>query len=268
MRVASRDNPKFKELRKLADSPLERQRTRSTVLEGIHLCRAYLERVGPPVQCVIGASALGDPEVSDLVGRIPSQKIIELDDRLYAAVSQLEQAIALLFVVDMPENRVPGRLVQDAVLLDRIQDPGNLGTLLRSAAAAGFTTGYLSAGCAAAWGPRVLRAAMGAHFGMTLFEQCDLLALVDSAEVPVYATTSHGGEVLFELSLAVGPCGWVFGNEGQGIDEPLLARCKPVRIPQPGGEESLNVAAAAAVCLFEVVRQRRASRRLSGDRVA
>jgi TrmH family RNA methyltransferase len=163
----------------------------------------------------------------------------------------------LLFVIDIPAGITASRLSHDAVLLDRIQDPGNLGTLLRSAAAAGFTTAHLSSGCASAWGPRALRAAMGAHFGMKLYEQCDLLALLEASDIPVYATTSHGGDVLFDMEFEVGPCAWVFGNEGQGVDGAILKCSRAVQIPQPGGEESLNVAAAAAICLFEVVRQRR-----------
>jgi TrmH family RNA methyltransferase len=257
MRVASRENPKFKELRRLAASPAERQRSRSTLLEGVHLCRTYLKRLGVPRQCVIGQSARENQEVLELLERIPPDRVMELDDRLFSSVSHLEEAIALLFVIDIPAVSTASHLSQDAVLLDRVQDPGNLGTLLRSAAAAGFTTAYLSSGCAAAWGPRVMRAAMGAHFGMTLHEQCHLLAMLESSDIPVFSTTSHGGEVLFDLPLDGGPCAWVFGNEGQGVDGEILKRSRAVQIPQPGGEESLNVAAAAAICLFEVVRQRR-----------
>jgi RNA methyltransferase, TrmH family len=257
MRVASRENPKFKELKRLASSHVERQRSRTTLLEGVRLCRAYLDRMGPPRHCVIGETAREDQEVLALLSRVPDARVIELDDRLFGSVSQLEEAVALLFVIDMPANNCPDHLSNDAVLLDRVQDPGNLGGLLRSAAAAGVTSAYLSPGCASAWAPRVLRAAMGAHFGITLYEQCDLLQLIEASDIPVYATTSHGGEVLFDMPLHLGPCAWAFGNEGQGIESEILKRCRAVQIPQPGGEESLNVAAAAAICLFESVRQRR-----------
>ncbi len=257
LRVASRENAKFKTLRRLAESPLERQRRRTTLIEGAHLCQAYLDRVGMPQSCVIGAGALANAEVARIIARLPPSILIEIDERLFASISQLESAPALLFVIAMPAMAAPVRVAGDAVLLDRIQDPGNLGALLRSAAAAGFALAYLSPGCAAAYGPRVLRAAMGAHFSMQIHEQCDLVELIAQSQLPVYATSSHGGEAIFDASFQ-GACAFLFGNEGQGIDAALLARTRLVTIPQPGGEESLNVAAAAAICLFEVVRQRRA----------
>jgi TrmH family RNA methyltransferase len=147
----------------------------------------------------------------------------------------------------------PGAVAIDAgaasVVLDRVQDAGNVGSILRSAAALGVRQVLARKGTAALWSPKVLRAGMGAHFALNLVEQLDEIAL----DVPLVATSSHGGEDLRRAALP-SPCAWVFGHEGQGVDPALMARCAlTVRIPQPGGEESLNVAAAAAICLYESV---------------
>lgn len=140
------------------------------------------------------------------------------------------------------------------MLLDRLQDPGNVGTILRSAAALGVQQVLALKGTAALWSPKVLRAGMGAHFALHLVEG---LAVDDLADLglPLIATSSHAEHALPSLRLPA-PCAWVFGHEGQGVDAALLQRCAlTVRIPQPGGEESLNVASAAAICLYESARQ-------------
>ena len=140
-------------------------------------------------------------------------------------------------------------------MLDRVQDPGNVGAILRSAAAFGFTQVLALEGSAALWSPKVLRAGMGAHFGLRLVEGADAGAL-DELELPAIATSSHAARALHEAALPW-PCAWVLGHEGQGVSAELERRCSlTLRIAQPGGEESLNVAAAAAVCLYESARQR------------
>ncbi|MCY1220793.1 23S rRNA (guanosine-2'-O-)-methyltransferase RlmB [compost metagenome] len=103
-------------------------------------------------------------------------------------------------------------------------------------------------GTAALWAPKVLRAGMGAHFGLRLVEGVDIDAL-DALRVPLVATSSHRGEWLHKADLPH-PCAWLMGHEGQGVSAALEARAAHhIRIAQPGGEESLNVAAAAAICL-------------------
>jgi TrmH family RNA methyltransferase len=138
------------------------------------------------------------------------------------------------------------------VVLDRLQDAGNVGAILRSAAALGFAQVLALRGTAALWSPKVLRAGMGAHLALRLVEGLqpeDLQAL----SIPLLATSSHQGPFLHELSGSKRlphPAAWLFGHEGQGVSAPLLAQASlTVRIAQPGGQESLNVAAAAAICL-------------------
>lgn len=142
-----------------------------------------------------------------------------------------------------------------SVVLDRLQDAGNVGAILRSAAAFGVRQVLALKGTAALWSPKVVRAGQGAHFGLKLIEGLaadDLAALA----VPLIATSSHTEHVLSRVVLP-SPCAWVMGHEGQGVSPALMARCAlTVGIPQPGGEESLNVAAAAAICLYESERQK------------
>jgi TrmH family RNA methyltransferase len=258
-RISSRDNPFFKTLRQLSSDAGARRDAGVAVLEGVHLGDAYLRSGGAPKQVVVGASALDHPEIVDLLDRLPNPEGLILDDALFAAVSQLAQGVALLMIVDLPAPVPPERLARWSVVLDRIQDPGNVGSILRSAAAAGVPDVYLSRECAGAWSQKVLRAGMGAHFHLSLFEDCDLVRLKEAASIPWIATSPHAGATIHETDLR-GDVAWVFGHEGQGVAPALMRDAPTVRIPQPGRGESLNVAASAAICLFEQVRQRETGR--------
>jgi len=254
--ISSRDNPLYKELKQLATNSQARRRARRTLLDGVHLCGAYLGQRGLPALCVVGESAQSNPEVAALLARCSNAQCVVLPDALYHALSQVENGIDLLFVIDTPQAEPSDALTGDAVLLDNLQDPGNLGSILRSAAAAGIKTVYCSAGTAFAWSPKVLRAGMGAHFGLEIHEQVDLAALLSSSAIPVLATSSHAPDRIYDINLRQ-PVAWLFGHEGQGVSEPLMALAsQQVSIPHLGEMESLNVAASAAICLFEQVRQK------------
>lgn len=242
--IQSRDNPLVKELRALAqDNTAYRQRGR-VWLDGDHLCRALLARGQRPSIAVFSAS--GWPRAdAQLVAAAP--RVVRLPDAVMASVSGLESPPAMGFVTDLPDA---AGLLPDAptVVLDRLQDTGNVGSVLRSAAAFGFTQVAALKGTAALWSPKVLRAGMGAHFALRLVEGLAPEALA-SLSVPLLVTSSHQGDWLHRTALPW-PCAWVMGHEGQGVGEALMARASRfVRIAQPGGEESLNVAAAAAICL-------------------
>ncbi|MBV8666180.1 MAG: RNA methyltransferase [Burkholderiaceae bacterium] len=256
--ITSRDNPLYKELKHLTSSAQVRRKAGQSVLEGIHLCDAYLQHAGLPLLCVIGESTLQHAEAAALLGRCDQggASCIVLPDALFHVLSQVENGVALIFIVKTPQAAYQPVLTQDAVLLDNLQDPGNLGSILRSAAAAGIREVYCSAGTASAWSPKVLRSAMGAHFLLTIFENVDLLQLTRNTKVPVLATSSHAEDSVYRADLKR-PLAWLFGHEGQGVSEELLALAREkVAIPHLGEVESLNVAACAAICFFEQVRQR------------
>ena len=173
---------------------------------------------------------------------------------LMGGLSTLDSAASIGFVVAWPG---PGTVRRDApsIVLDRVQDAGNVGTILRSAAAFGVTQAIALEGTAAPWAPKVLRAAMGAHFALHLVERVTPAGL-EALAVPMLATSSHAGELLHQATLPW-PCAWVVGHEGQGVADELFRRCaSTVRFPQPGGEESLNVAISASICLYESARRR------------
>lgn len=256
--ISSRDNPLYKELKQLATSSQARRKARRTLLDGVHLCDAYLQHLGPPPLCVVSETARTHPEVLSILARCDAgrSQCIMLPDALFHALSQVEHGIDLMFVVDTPELASPSAITQSAVLMDNLQDPGNLGSILRSAAAAGITDVYCSVGTAFAWSPKVLRAGMGAHFLLRIFENVDLASLLQDARVPVLATSSHARQTLYEIDLKR-PVAWLFGHEGQGVAENLLVLAThQIAIPHLGAVESLNVAASAAVCFFEQVRQK------------
>ena len=242
--ITSRDNSLLKELRKLnADNTGYRKRGRFWV-EGDHLCSAALQRGLKPAMALFSESYWPLATVEYAQAAIKS---IVISDDLFRELSGLESPAKVGFVLDLPvAPTIQAQLA--TVILDRVQDAGNVGSILRSAGAFGFGQVLALQGTAALWSPKVLRAGMGAHFGLTLIEGVELGAL-DALQVPIVVTSSHQGELIQNLKVPK-PCAWAMGHEGQGVCMELMQRASHfARIGQPGGEESLNVAAAAAICL-------------------
>jgi RNA methyltransferase, TrmH family len=255
--ISSRDNPLYKELKHLALHAQAQRKAGRSLLDGVHLCEAYLQQMGLPPLCLVNQNSVDHPEVAAILAQCTAGRTqcVVLPDSLYGALSQVEHGVGLLFVIDLPVAVLPRNLMQSAVLLDRLQDPGNLGSILRSAAAAGIGQVFCSTGTAFAWSPKVLRAGMGAHFLLEIFENADLSALLQNASIPIMATSSHAAMPVFDADLRQ-PVAWLFGHEGQGVTEELLTMATyQVAIPHRGAMESLNVAASAAVCFFEQLRQ-------------
>jgi TrmH family RNA methyltransferase len=256
--ISSRDNPLYKELKQLAASSQARRKAGRSLLDGVHLCDTYLQHVGMPLLCLVSETSHRNAEVLPIYSNCDAAGVqcIVFPDPLFAALSQVEHGIGLLFIIDTPRPESTGELRRSAVVLDNLQDPGNLGSILRSAAAAGIEHVYCSTGTASAWSPKVLRAGMGAHFLLEIFEGIDLVELLGQSQLPVIATSSHAKQRLYDLDLK-GPVAWLFGHEGQGVAPELLEQAThQIAIPHLGAVESLNVAASAAVCFFEQVRQK------------
>lgn len=242
--VTSRDNPLLKELRKVAQDNTAYRKAGRFWIEGDHLCSAALQRGQKPAVAVCTEEFWPLAPVEYAQSAIKS---IVIPQKLFAELSGLESPAGVGFVLDLPVDTALQTGVS-TVILDRVQDAGNVGSILRSAGAFGFRQVVALKGTAALWSPKVLRAGMGAHFGLHLLEGVDLDD-VSALQVPVVVTSSHHGELIQKLRLPQ-PCAWAFGHEGQGVCPELMARATvQVRIGQPGGEESLNVAAAAAICL-------------------
>lgn len=246
--ISSRDNTFVKDLKKLAHGSTEYRKQGRVWAEGDHLLRAAMARGVRPEIGVFSESFWPLAPVEYTQAAI---KNIVISDVLFDAASALESPARMGFVFDLAESPAlqPGAA---SVILDRVQDAGNVGAILRSASAFGFRQIIALKGTAALWSSKVLRAGMGAHWGLQLIESADL-SLVQQLTVPLLVTSSHWGDFLHQSLLKKElpmPCAWALGHEGQGVSAALEALAKMhVRIAQPGGEESLNVATACAICL-------------------
>lgn len=252
--ITSRANPHFKSLRLLAASGKERRGSGRMVLDGPHLVGAYLDRGGIPELLAVDAEAMRRPEIASLVARSGDAPVLGFAPELFAQLAPVDHPVGILAVaaIPRPQARAPGSCV---VMLEGIQDPGNVGTIIRTAAAAGASDVLLSAGCAEAWSPRTLRAGMGAHFAIAVRTAADLVQELSGFDGKVITTVVRGGMPPHAVDLS-GPVAFVFGGEGGGLGEAWSrTSAVPVTIPMASGIESLNVAAAAAVLLFERVRQ-------------
>jgi RNA methyltransferase, TrmH family len=262
--IRSRENAFAKQLIGLAHSSRERKKAGLTVLDGIHIARAYVDAMGTPVAIAVAESAMTDEEISHWL-RVFMQKhgdasINVLSDALIAQASSLDSPSALLAIVATPEARATARDASSVLLLEDVQDPGNVGSMLRTAAAAGVREVVLSKTSAFAWSPKVLRAAQGAHFVLNIAEGVDALSFVTEFSGQSIALTprlaASAPVSLYSCDLRK-PTVILIGNEGAGLSPALIeAATFAASIPMPGKVESLNAAACAAIALFEMVRQR------------
>jgi TrmH family RNA methyltransferase len=260
-RIDSSANPAYKALRRLVESSRERARSGRSVLDGVHLVAACLDHAGAPEQVAVSREGLRRAEVRALLERMPGVETLALADAQFAALSSVVTPTGILAVVETPRPEPRPRDMEACVMLEELQDPGNLGSILRSCAAAGVGHVLLSRGSAHAWSPRVLRAGMGAHFAVAIYEGVDLASAARAFPGERVATRQDAPRALFDADLG-GRVALMLGNEGAGLSAALTAAADTVvSIPMPGKAESLNVAAAAAVCLFERVRQLSAARR-------
>ena len=290
MVIRSRANPVFKHVRALAGSTQRQRKEGVALLEGAHLAKAYLDALQPDTPplhaCIVSETAAARQEIADLLSQISTgvetprefgvtggmdghvvnslvtTSVTCFDDALFEQLSPASHGgVGILLLAAVPDAALPSRIDRSCIVLDGVQDAGNAGSILRSAAAAGIRQAFCMPGTANAWSNKVLRAAMGAHFEMSIVEDVDLELMAQRLAVPVAITDSHGAISLYDCDLS-GPIAWVFGNEGAGVSAGWRAHATHrLTIPQPGRIESLNVAAAAAVCLFEQCRQQAAALR-------
>lgn len=253
--IASRENPDYRLLSRVAAGkrpPGERSEdTPRIALEGVHLCEGWLQSEGQPELAFFDETRLEHPEVAAVLAQVERNRVRLCTPALLRAASQVVQNQGLIFLSRAPRPSMPERIRENCLWLDRVQDPGNMGTLLRTAAAAGIRQVHASSGCAAAWSPKVLRSAQGAHFSLDIHEGQNLQALRSRLDIPLLATALEDAESLYEARLPQ-QAAWVFGNEGQGVAPELISAADlRIYIPQSAGVESLNVAIAAGICLFE-----------------
>lgn len=252
--IRSKSNATFKDLKKLVRSPRERRRRGLLFLEGARLVETYRRFCGEPELTVINASASAPGSV-DPEGEEGGRRIVLAED-LVSQLSTLSSPPAVMAVATRRSPRPPAG--GDALFLEAIQDPGNVGMMLRSAAGAGVRRVCLSRGCADPWSPKCLRSGMGAHFALSIEEESELPGEALRFGGTVIALAPGSRRSIYEEDLT-GDTAFAVGSEGSGLTAALKgAASRTVSIPMPGWEESLNAAAAATICLYEMVRQRSA----------
>lgn len=258
--IISRDNPVFKGLKKLADNARERRQEGKTLLDGVHLIEAYIATFGEPDMLIIpeGKSSV---EATALIQQLADIPIVMLPTLMFAELTPVASSTGILALVKTPQLEVPTP-ANFVLMLEDIQDPGNLGSMLRTAAAAGVDAVYLSMGCTDAWSPKALRGGQGAQFVLPIMERANIVSSLqdfsDNGGIS-YATTMQGDSLYTQDFTA--PTAFVIGNEGAGLSNKVMAACSQgITIPMVKSRvqsvESLNAAAATAICLFECQRQR------------
>lgn len=255
--IASEANPAFRRWLRIATAPRAARALGLTLAEGIHLAQAAVA-CAAPVDAIVLRRGTRQPQIEELLGQLTtSAPRYELSAALYDRIAPVDKGVGLLLVVPIPDPPLPWRASSDVVYLDGVQDPGNVGALIRTAAAAGIGHVLAAVGTASLWSPKAVRAGMGAHFRIRLHERVAPSQLPDTVDGHWIGAVAHDAPSLWEHEFAGRAVGWIFGAEGTGPSLQALCVCHgQVRIPTSTSVESLNVAAAAAVCLFERLRRR------------
>ena len=252
--LRSRKNPRVRRWQKLVRDGRVRRREARAIIEGPHLVEAYRERYGAPIDLLVSEHGLKHDEIAGIVARSGIAPVI-LSDPLFCSIADTETPVGIGAEIAIPDSGTDLARSPACLFLEGIQDMGNIGTILRSAAAFGVLDVVLARGCADPWAPKALRAAMGAHFSLRVLQTEDLAASLERFAGQTICTTPHGGTALDMLDLR-GRIGWIFGREGRGVSDSIAARSTlSARIPMETATESLNVAAAVAICLYERSRQ-------------
>jgi len=263
--ITSKDNRLLKRIRGLQQAGNAGQKARYedrlAVIDGIHLLQVW--QGDPRLQLILTTQeAQTNSEITAIIAnhceQCPETELQFVDESLWSSVSALEHAPQMIGLVRIdPKKNITQRMIGDAIVLDAIQDAGNVGTILRTALACDFNQIVCTTGTAHIWSPKVIRAAMGAHRYLTFYEAQGINDVMSNIEAPLLATTMNAEHSLYSIGTQLQKSvAWVFGNEGQGVSPELLGKAMNVRIPQDSKLESLNVASAAAICLYETLRAR------------
>ena len=254
--ITSTRNSRIKEIKKLQAQVKARREANAFVVEGVRLCEEAVAAGWKTLFCIYSPdlNARGQALVDQLASRnVPTEAAAEHVIKA-ASDTQSPQGIILVLSMDplpLPEN-------PDLILiLDHVQDPGNQGTLLRTAAAAGADAVLISEGSADVFAPKVIRSGMGAHFRLPVatWTTDQMISFCRQQHLEMWAAVMEGGTPYTQAPLDA-PAAVIIGSEAHGVGTELSQAARPIHIPMPGGGESLNAAAAGAILLYEAVRQR------------
>ncbi|MFL1732015.1 TrmH family RNA methyltransferase [Moraxella oculi] len=259
--ITSLKNPIIKHAATLLINHRHRKKNGQTVLEGVHLLDAYLKQGLAVDKVIVSDTALHNDEVITLIQHINKTDIIVATDTLYKQIRTLGDGVDIMAIIRTPTPTL-GIITGDCLILDGLQDSGNIGTLLRTASAVGITTIITTPHTAHLWSPKCLRAGMGANFALDIYEHISINDILSQVKTPLYATSSHTNKVIYNHDLT-SHIAWVLGHEGQGVSDVFLQSATPIALPQPNGQESLNVGVAGSICFYEMLRQRQFNESLS-----
>ncbi len=256
--ITSQDNPLVRHIIQLTQDNHYRQNQQQAVIEGIHLVASLMNQRDDSVVSIIYSQEKQDNQEIKEIAQRYADRLIEVPHQLYKKISTLQAPDGILAIIQIENIQLPS-ISPDrfCLVLDTIQDPGNVGTLFRSAVASGFNTIVLSTGCAHAWSPKVIRAGMGAHFKLAIYEGVELeqLLAMETGRVWV-AALSTTSKIYHTVNLSQ-PFTLIVGNEGAGVNQQLLNRYyQHLSIPMQENTESLNAAVAGSIIMFESQRQR------------
>ena len=255
--ITSATNPAVKLARKLLKSSRERARSGKILLDGAHLISEYAARFDLSGGTVFVAdAAINSPEIKAILDTLPaSTRLLEVPLRIFNTMSPVETPTGIVAICDRPNVPEPSEQAGLRLLLDGIQDPGNLGSILRTATAMDVEGIHVTATCVDAWSPKCLRGGMGAQFVVPLTTMAEQASIGGRFNGKIIATSSHGGQPLTDADLS-GPLLVMFGGEGSGLRPELAEQAQAtLHIPLKNAMESLNVAAAVAIFCYERLRQ-------------
>jgi TrmH family RNA methyltransferase len=250
--LRSRDNARVKRWAKLSQDTRFRKKERRALIEGPHLVSALFDRGWKPLCVLVREGAAHDPEIQRLLKKAKMEPV-ELSESVFDSMVDSETPQGIAAEIEIPENRKNSQ--GSCIFLEGIQDAGNVGAIIRSAAAFGIASVVLDNACADPWSPKVLRAGMGGHFRVSIENAMSLEHEFETFSGRLLCTVAQSGESLAKADLS-GRLGWIFGSEGKGVSAQALQEADlRIMIPTAPGTESLNVAAAAAICLYEALRR-------------
>ncbi len=256
-RITSAQNPLIKKIAKLSRSASFRKKENLVVLDGIHLVQEVIKTKNEcNIEQVFYSKKGGrNHEIKKLMPFISDKKWIQIPDNLLMKIAPTKSPSGILTLYTKPKVQV----LSDEnfiILLDHIADPGNMGTIIRTGVSMGVEAFFCSPDCVDIWGPKVLRAAQGAHLYTKIFERFNLKNIKSHFDGKILGTFLDAKATsLFKTDLT-GKIGLCFGNEGAGISDVFEQYGdQKIYIPMKNNFESLNVAIAAAICCAEKRRQ-------------
>lgn len=257
MMITSTANPQVKRLQQLVKKAKAREEAGVYLVEGVKM---YQEAPRDEIEKVYISESLFQEKGQAFVSGFPTEI---LDNRVFAAVSDTKTPQGILCVMKRHNYQLMDMLQEDnphLLLLEQLQDPGNLGTIMRTAEGAGVDGVILNKTCVDLYNPKTIRSTMGSIYRMPFLYVDDLkevLPLLAKRGIRTYAAHLQGKHC-YDQENYTGGCAFLIGNEGNGLSEELSSRADVwIRIPMEGKLESLNAAVAAAILVYEVCRQRR-----------